>query len=348
MSDADFEHCDGRVGAVVGNGEWFVTSPNMDFVPLPPFGRNRNMRIRTNFRYGKDDPLQWAQPYLASDCHLGAIPLRPGPDDPMSIMWWIPEPSDLVPCRTNTIAGLCLISPNRFTRLRQMVTQLCSRAEEYMSKEKSEVIPSFLTVVTQGVKRLETLPMSPRQVFMNVSYLQRCSLELLAALDYLELFRPRMRGIRPAARMVGLRMGVFTYDPVVVQDFMRAGLPVWFIRPYNVLHTAIINTVVNVRLPGDYLCLEDANPPFKTFFVDRADHPKRSFAFHSYLRSFFSYPNPFDVADETSTSDNPPTSTTAQASTPLVHRTAKSKPGHDQPCTYLLYLPCSTTNILIR
>ena len=61
--------------------------------------------------------------------------------------------------------------------------------------------------------------------------------------------------------MVGLRMGVFTYDPVVVQDFMHAGLPVWFIRPYNVLHTAIINTVVNVRLPGDYLCLEDVNPP---------------------------------------------------------------------------------------
>ena len=191
----------------------------------------------------------------------------------MSILWWIPEPSDLAPCRTNTISGLCLISPNQFKCLQQIVGQLCSQVE-CMSNKKSEFIPSFLTVVKQGVKRLETLPMSPHQVFMNISYVQRCSLELLAALDYLELFRPHMRSLRPAARMVGLRMGVFTHDPIVVQDFMRAGLPVWFIHPYNVLHTARINTVVNVRLPGDFLSLDNANPPFKAFFVDRADHPK--------------------------------------------------------------------------
>ena len=143
-------------------------------------------------------------------------------------------------------------------------------------------------------------------------------------------------------------MGIFTYNPIVAQDFMCAGLPVWFIHPYNMLHTAIINTVVNVWLPGDYLCLDDANPPFKTFFADRADHPKQFFVFHSYFRSFFSYPNPFDVVDETSTSDNPPTSMTAQSSTPLAHRTEKSKPAHDQPCMYLLYLPCSITNIVSR
>ena len=49
MSDPNFEHCDGQVGTVVGNGEWFVTSPNMNFVPLLPFNHNHNMRIRTNF-----------------------------------------------------------------------------------------------------------------------------------------------------------------------------------------------------------------------------------------------------------------------------------------------------------
>ena len=103
---------------------------------------------------------------------------------------------------------------------------------------------------------------------MNISYMQRCSLELLVALNYLELFWPCMRGLRPTVRMMGLRMGVFTHDHIVVQDFMRAGLPVWFIHLYNVLHTARINTVVNVRLPGDYLCLDDANPLFKTFFAD--------------------------------------------------------------------------------
>ena len=260
MSDAGSEHCDVRVGTVVGNGEWFITSPNMHFISLPPFGCSCNMHIHTNFQYGKDNPLQWAQPYLVSDCHLGVIPLHPGPDNPMSIMWWIPEPSDLVPCHTNTIAGLCLSSPNHSTRLQQIVHQLCSRVGEFMSKEgskKSEAIPSILTIVMQGVKRLKTLPMSPHQVFMNVSYMQRGSLELLVALDYLELFWPHMWGLSHVARMVGLRMGIFTHDPIDVQDFVHAGLPVWFIHPYNVLHTAIINTgecVATCRLPLSRWC----------------------------------------------------------------------------------------------
>ena len=92
-----YKYCNGQVGAVVGDGEWFVTSPNMDFVPQPPLGGTHSMHICANYRYGEDNPLQWPQPYLASNCHLGAIPLCPGPDDHMSIMWWIPEPEDFQP-----------------------------------------------------------------------------------------------------------------------------------------------------------------------------------------------------------------------------------------------------------
>ena len=154
------------------------------------------MRIRANFRYGEDDPLQWLQPYFPSDCHLSVIPLSPGPDDVMSIMWWDPEPKDFVPTLATMISGLGLIDRAHFTYLSHMVSSLCYRAEEFMSMEpsgkKNEVIPSFMTVVMQGMKRLENLPMSRRQVFMNVRYVQRCYLELLAALDYLEVFRPCM------------------------------------------------------------------------------------------------------------------------------------------------------------
>jgi hypothetical protein len=63
LSGESFEHGDGWVGAVVGNGEWFVTSPNTEFVPQPPLGCTHNMCIRADFWYGDDDPLQWPQPY---------------------------------------------------------------------------------------------------------------------------------------------------------------------------------------------------------------------------------------------------------------------------------------------
>ena len=48
-----FKHGDGHVGAVVRNGEWFVTSPNMEFVPEPAVGRTCNMCIRANFDMGR-------------------------------------------------------------------------------------------------------------------------------------------------------------------------------------------------------------------------------------------------------------------------------------------------------
>ena len=70
------------------------------------------------------------------------------------------------------------------------------------------------------------------------------------------------------ASMAELRMGVFTYNPIVVQDFMHAGLPVWLIHPYDMLYTARIDSGKDVQLPEDYLHLEDTCPPFKSFFCD--------------------------------------------------------------------------------
>jgi hypothetical protein len=172
ISDRSFKHGDGHVGAVVRNGKWFVTSLNMEFVPQLALGCTHNMHIRANFQYGENNPLQWPQPYFASDCHLGVIPLCTSPDDTMSVMWWQPELKDFVPTTANTIGRLGLIDREHFTCLSYMVSSLCSHTEEFMSAEpsgqKNKAVPSFMTVVRQGMKWLETLPMSRCQVFMNV------------------------------------------------------------------------------------------------------------------------------------------------------------------------------------
>jgi len=183
-----------------------------------------------------------------------------------------------VPTTATTIGGLGLINRKHFTYLSYMVSSLCSRTEEFMlaepSGQKNEVIPSFMTVVRRGMKWLENLPMGHHQVFMNVRYVQRCYLELLAALDYLGVFHPCMRGLCPAVSMVEMRMGIFTFDPIVVQDFMHVGLPVWLICLYDMLYTTRINSMKDVRLLEDHLCLEDTSPPFKVFFSDCVDHLK--------------------------------------------------------------------------
>ena len=59
---------------------------------LPPFG-DHQVKLRTDSRYGDDDPTQWAQPYVPYHSHLAAIP-RPNTLLDHWIIWWTPTIGD--------------------------------------------------------------------------------------------------------------------------------------------------------------------------------------------------------------------------------------------------------------
>lgn len=75
----------------------FVTSPNADVIFAPALGLNRQVRLRADWRYGDDDPMQWPQNYSQYHSHLSAIPALPTDSmSPLNIMWWTPSLRDMV------------------------------------------------------------------------------------------------------------------------------------------------------------------------------------------------------------------------------------------------------------
>ena len=67
----------GLVGAVICDGEYIVTSPNANTIFNPPLGGDCSLFLRTNLRFGDDDPLQWPQPWVPEYPHLPCISLVP-------------------------------------------------------------------------------------------------------------------------------------------------------------------------------------------------------------------------------------------------------------------------------
>jgi hypothetical protein len=49
---------DGKVGALLFSGEYFVTTPNQTFIPEPPAGE-RKVMMHADSLYADDDPILW-------------------------------------------------------------------------------------------------------------------------------------------------------------------------------------------------------------------------------------------------------------------------------------------------
>ena len=104
-----------------------------------------------------------------------------------------------------------------------------------------------------------------------------------------------MDGILPPATETAQTIGVFTMDSTIAQEFMRAGLPVWFMRPAHTLPGIRVNSVIEPRKCNEFLELCDAETKFDTVFCGSANDPKKCRAIVLHSHQFFSYYNPFTL-----------------------------------------------------
>ena len=131
----------------------------------------------------------------------------------------------------------------------------------------------------------------------SVTELQRLYLEVLAFVDYIEIYKPRMDGARSPAKEPAACIGAFTSVPRVVEDFLDAGLPVYFIRPAAAVFTTSppkILSVVSLLEPEAHLELRDSTPRFPTIFKGPTNTPMKHLAMHRYSRTWMVYKSPHD------------------------------------------------------
>src|SRR5277367_3053431 len=97
---------DGKIGTLLFDGEYFVTTPNQNFIPEPPVGVHK-IFMRADSPYADDDPILWPQPYNVCNCHHGAIPMLRSLSAHL-IIWWEPMRDNFIPLRdpASPIRGL--------------------------------------------------------------------------------------------------------------------------------------------------------------------------------------------------------------------------------------------------
>ena len=257
------------------------------------------VRLRDDVRYGPDDPTLWPQPWVEMYCHLGAIPRKPNdPEDPLSIMWWDPTRDDFQTFGGGLVDGLGELSGSKLLSLRKMLSIMESRIEDHGQAfpNPNKLLLLLLRAMEDSFARLDSLKTTFTEMRVGVTEFQRYYLEIYGCLDYLEIYVPRMDGAKPAAESVANCMGAITNIARIVQEFHRAGLPVWFLRPSTFWDSPTrcnILEIVTPLDPADVLCLSDHSPFFPTIFLGSSTDPKKHNAFHTRSRMWLVFKDPF-------------------------------------------------------
>jgi hypothetical protein len=273
-------------------GDFVYTSPNQGVIWCPP--PTDGVYLRSDFRFGPHDPTLWPQPYLDQYPYLAAIPSMPmNPDDPLALMWWNPCHGDFLVYSGGAVDGIGQLRVARRSRFEEMKKELDSRIAAYHTNNPlNEILVLLETDMRNVLVRLGSLKTTFNQMTFGVTEFQRCYLETLGLLDYLEIYEPRTCGLGTASTIANC-VGVITNKPNIVQDFFHAGIPVWFCRsklpgpfPHNVLD------VVEPFEHINFLCLEKADPP-SVVYDGPLDDKKRHKALHRFSRSSLVFEDPF-------------------------------------------------------
>jgi hypothetical protein len=258
--------------------------------------QKREVHLRADFRYGPDDPTLWPQPWIVEYPHLGAIPRKPkDPQDPLSVMWWDPTPEDF---GGSIVDGLGELSKSKIVSLEAMMRGLESKIEDYKDTCTGRPPNAHLLTMVKAMQdayvRLSSLTTTFTEMRFGLTEFQCYFLEVHGCLDYLMLYKPRMDGQKPASTTVVNCIGIFTNVARVVQDFHTAGLPVWFLRPYQSWEAPITCNIVTPLNPADTLCVSEHDPPFPAVYRGYMTNYQRHAAIHGYSRTWLVFKDPFE------------------------------------------------------
>ena len=230
---------------------WVVTSPNARFIPAPFVGQVQVV-LRSDYRYGAQDPIQWPQ-LLVKDCEYLSVILRSSNDQVTALIWWSPLDVDFDLLEGSVIKCLGLLRGDSVAPLFRLVEQMSSTISSHPLNGNPTLL-CLEVAMRQACDRLRHFPCTWRDACLQVRQVQRYWLMAHAFLDYHALTsRP---GHNKAVQEQ--YMGAFSTDPSQVQILFSAGIPVWWLRvDATVLADTRVRAVVLLTEPTD-ICQEVA------------------------------------------------------------------------------------------
>ncbi|KAJ6530238.1 hypothetical protein B0H19DRAFT_967944, partial [Mycena capillaripes] len=258
---------DGRAAAHiwVASNRCFITT-NARYVPAPAPGVAGELLLRRDMRWGTDDPTLWPHEYNDGFAHFGAIPRRPFTEkskETLGIMWWNPDRTDFTSSESGLTVtrGLGMLNRSKYSGLSLLGHDLIEKSENYAKSRPPTqsvlLMAELADCLRRGLVRLSSIPATFERMVLGVANVQRAYLELTGLFEYMTVYVPRIedptyRGGLPDADTIG----VFTSSPIVAENFHRARLPYWFIRPLRAFSAENILRVVEPLDPAQWLELE--------------------------------------------------------------------------------------------
>ncbi|KAH6916340.1 hypothetical protein BKA70DRAFT_1092947 [Coprinopsis sp. MPI-PUGE-AT-0042] len=268
---------DGNLGAVIDNGHYFITTPNAQYIPLPPLGHCREVWMRADFRYADDDPLQWPQPYNYMHPHLSVLRNPPIRGDPFETLFISP-----LDFGTRLVSGVIHRLDLDFQRaLESSVSSVQIHVEGYRERfdppynDNDNNVFMAANLMWNFMTRVKDLPMTRNELLRSVAETQRYARETMAYIDYYVDVKPRIDGLAQRPTAVANVVGAFVQDPLIAQELQAAGIPFWFIHPVSDVGHVRVKELRKPRLPQPTLVFDDAKPKMPIIFKGPATSLRR-------------------------------------------------------------------------
>lgn len=279
----------------------------MSEIPEPPLGSQRDLFRRADGMYGADDYICWPQPFNSKYAFVAAIPTCPKSSTGRYFadlaIWDELSERDLASGEEG-LSGRGIVRGYRLDSLKGTLERLAERLGSFRAAssnvgDRKGVLVSlneFEVNLRVCFTEIRDTPMLLRDAKRGWAEIRRAWLSMMALMDYVEIYSPRMNGLAPRASAVEECMGACIWDARMADMLFRAGLPVYYIRSTEEFRSQNILSVCTLRRPlPPLVCLTQASPPYHIIYRGQAGADDK---FHSIIMESvhtFSKPSPFST-----------------------------------------------------
>ena len=190
---------DGLARAITLDHRWIITSLNSTTIFKPPMGGDHHLFLRSNLRYGEDNPLQWPQLYVAQYCHIICIPHSPDRHHSGCIMWLVPEITDFF-LDDGALGGVGKLNPVILIELRLLSDALTTQAQSSKCF-RFPLVQQLTKCLGNLLHHLEFISTSFFTMCRGARELQRVYIELIH--PYSALHSIHIKSLKPLTQSIG-------------------------------------------------------------------------------------------------------------------------------------------------
>ena len=287
---------DGRVATVHPSlPEWYISSPNCEYIPLPP-GPRCNVYPRLDGRFGADDHTQWPQPFSEKFPHLSCIPKKTEGHQ-HSVIWQDPIKGDFKRLRHNG-ENIDLGKWSEWwlqslsTSSKWLLDEVARRQTSSKALDSHSEIAPLSIHLGRALSRLRAVSMTYRGAIISLRLVQRLWLELHGLMEYVDRYLPFMEGRAPPTEQLADVIGCFVHTAHVAERLFAAGIPYWAIRPLRTFDTENILSIDTIVKP-DYLLVVEDHAAYAPRIYQGESNNNRYLAICNFSLKYMHYANPF-------------------------------------------------------